>query len=313
MVNNTSEISAVLVVSKDRQAIAETLSYLKRQTCRHRMEIVVTGPAQALEDVKADEYSPFASLRKCQLEKPWSLGRAYAAGVRVATSPIIVCCEDHAFPEPEWAEGLIAAHEEDWAAVGPAMRNGNPTSLTSWAAFLMGFAPWAVPCVRQEVTHLPWHNNSYKRDVLLEYGDRLSGMFEAESVLHWDLRSRGYRLCLEPNSQVSHLNVAKFRAWVVFQHYAGQKFGAKRSEDWSMARRLFYGFASGLIPVVRLARLLKPMVERGRCKKPILAVSGVVLLGLIADGFGQMRGYLFGIGRSIEMTAEFDLNRPKYL
>jgi hypothetical protein len=62
MATNPSEISAILVVSKDLQAIADTLSYLKKQTCRHRMEIVVTGPAHVLEDLKADDYSLFASV-----------------------------------------------------------------------------------------------------------------------------------------------------------------------------------------------------------------------------------------------------------
>ena len=47
-----------------------------------------------------------------------------------------------------------------------------------------------------EVDYLPGHNSSYKRDVLLGYGDRLESMMESETVLHWDLRAKGHRLYL---------------------------------------------------------------------------------------------------------------------
>lgn len=313
MAPNSPELSAILPVADDLQAIAETLNYLKRQTCCSRMELIITGPQHVLENVNPDDYRDFAAFQSVSLKGPCSLGPAYAEGIRKANAPVIACCEDHAYPEPEWAEALIAAHKQEWTVVGPAMRNGNPASLTSWAAFMMGFGPWAVPCAAQQVTHLPWHNNSYKRDVLLEYGEKLSSLFEAESVLQWKLKEKGHKLYLEPQAQIAHLNVAKFSAWMVFQHYAGQKFGAKRCEKWSFARRMFYGSASFLIPIVRFSRLIKPVLERGKCQKPKLAVLAVVMLGLIADGLGQMRGYFCGTGHSVEKTAEFDLHRAKYL
>ena len=313
MTSNSPELSAILPVAEDLQAIAETVSHLQRQTCCSRIELIITGPQHVLEKVNSDDYSQFAAFQSVPLNGSCSLGQAYAAGIREAHAPVIACCEDHAYPEPEWAEVLIAAHKREWTVVGPALRNGNPGNLTSWAAFMMGFGPWAVPCAAQQVTHLPWHNNSYKRDVLLEYGEKLSNLFEAETVLQWKLRDKGHKLYLEPQARIAHLNVAKFNAWIVFQHYAGQKFGAKRCENWSLARRMLYGAASFLIPVVRFSRLLKPVLERGKCQKPKLAVLAVVMFGLIADGLGQMRGYFFGTGRSVEKTAEFDLHRAKYL
>jgi hypothetical protein len=42
------------------------------------------------------------------------------------------------------------------------------------------------------------HNAFYKRAVLIEYGDALGSMMQAESVLHWD---RGARVRVPPSSQ----------------------------------------------------------------------------------------------------------------
>jgi hypothetical protein len=92
---------------------------------------------------------------------------------------VVACCEDHAFPDPGWAQALIQAHRQPWAVVGPAMRNGNPETTVSWASFFMSFGPWAAPTTSTTVTHLSWNNNSYKRDVMLAYGSKLEAMLDA--------------------------------------------------------------------------------------------------------------------------------------
>jgi hypothetical protein len=75
--------------------------------------------------------------------------------VRAASAPIVVFCEDHAFPDPTWAEALIVAHRRPYAAVGPVVRNANPSTVISGADCLIGYGPWleiSQPC---EPEHLP--------------------------------------------------------------------------------------------------------------------------------------------------------------
>src|SRR5205823_2114181 len=130
-----------------------------------------------------------------------------------ASAPVVVFCEDHAFPEPGWAVALIDAHRGPYAAVGPVIVNANPRSLISDADCLIGYGPWLHPSPGGEMSHLPGHNSSYKRASLLEYGDRLPSMLEAETVLHWDLRARGLRLYLEPRARLAHTNFAQAAVW----------------------------------------------------------------------------------------------------
>ena len=113
----------------------------------------------------------FSSVKVVPIDSAASVARANAAGIRAATSSVVALTEDHSFPDPEWAENLIKAHEQPWAAVGPAVRNANPATAVSWADFFIGYGPWAEPISAGTVDFLPGHNSSYKRAVLLEYED----------------------------------------------------------------------------------------------------------------------------------------------
>src|SRR5207244_2412948 len=118
-------------------------------------------------------------------------------GIRQAKAAIVALAEDHCFPDPQWAERLIASYQGPWTAVGPAVRNANPKTAVSCADLLIGYGPWLAPSSSREAEFLPGHNTSYKRAVLLEYGNRLDSMMQAETVLHWNLRSKGHRLFME--------------------------------------------------------------------------------------------------------------------
>ena len=89
---------------------------------------------------------------------------------------------------------------------GPGVVNANPGSRVSWADFIIGYGPWAEPIDTGDVPFLPGHNSSYPREVLLDYGDRLESMLEAETVLHLDLGARGHRLLLCAAARRRHVN-----------------------------------------------------------------------------------------------------------
>jgi len=189
--------------------------------------------------------------------------------------------------------------------VGPVVHNANPSTLVSRADFLIGYGPWAEPIKPCEPRHLPGHNSSYKREVLLGYGERLTGMLEAESVLHWDLVSHGHQLYLDPSARLAHTNFAKLGVWTAVQYHSGRVFGGMRAAGWPIWKRLAFTVASPLIPAVRFARLW-PDARRVRAAGS--ASPGVVVTlmwGLLLDGLGQMVGYACGPGRSRVRAHEF--------
>lgn len=301
-------LSVVLACTDDGASVRTTVGHLAAQTIAPRIELVVVRGAGAGAPRPAGA-AAFAAYRILEVDRVDSVARANAAGIRAARAPVVALAEDHCFPEPGWAEALVAAHEGPWAAVGPAIANANPGAAVSWADFVIGYGPWAEPVAPGEAAFLPGHNSSYKREALLAYGDRLEGMLEAETVLHLDLRSRGHRLLLCPEARARHVNFSLLRSWLRVQVHNGRTFAAVRAEGWTPRRRALYAAASPLIPPLRLARCL-PVVRRVRPAHP-RAVRALPLMavGLVLDGAGQMLGYARGPGRSPGALARYEFRR----
>src|SRR5207247_1352154 len=88
-------------------------------------------------------------------------------------APLVFIGETHSLPHPRFAQTLIEAHAGPWAVVVPGFRNANPEPSLSWAGFLSDYSPWAYGLPAGEITYAPIYNASYRRSVLLEFGDRL--------------------------------------------------------------------------------------------------------------------------------------------
>jgi hypothetical protein len=307
----TPALSVVLATPDNFETIQKTIHYLQKQTICDELELVIVAPSLMQLSSHLTELKDFLSYQIVEVGEITAIGWANAAGVRRATASIVVLAEDHCFPDPTWAEALVRSHEQAWAAVGPVLRNANPENLVSWADMLIAYSTWLDPAKARVVSHLPGHNSSYKREILLQYGDQLETMMEAESLLHWDLRSRGYQLYLEPAAKVAHTNFALLSAWVEVQFHAGRVFGADRARNWLVLKRLLYVFASPLIPLVRLQRILGELHQR-RQYRLMIQVLPMLLLGLSIDGLGQMIGYAKGMGDSMHKISEFEFHRDRY-
>ncbi len=308
-------ISVILITPDRYQSLRRTIGHLRAQAVYNQMEIVIVAPSADSLEADERELQEFLQFRVVEVGPISSVGPAYAAGIREASAPVVVLGEDHSFPEPGWAEALLRAHQRPWAAVGPMVRNANPGSMMSWADFFLGYGPWQEPTPSEEMEHLPGHNSSYKRDILLRYDGRLDAMMEAESVLHWDLRRNGYRLYLESAARTSHVNFTLLSSWVQALFQSGRKFAAFRAtnERWSRMRRLLFSAAAPLIPLVRFRRIAADLRRPGRPAHLLLGVAPMLLLGLAVDAAGQMMGCALGAGAAREQLLCFEFHRYRHV
>ncbi len=308
----TPEMSVILVTPDCYETIRKTIKHLRAQTVRDRLEIVIVVPSAEELNLDESELKDFFQFRVVEVGEIKSVAGAKAEGIRLSSAPAVALAEDHCYPDPGWAEALIKAHRQPYAAVGPVMRNANPESLISWADLLIGYGPWLDPAPAGSVEHLPGHNSSYKRAVLLDYGDDLATMLEAETVLHWHLRAKGYDLYLEPAAKTSHTNFARLSAWMRVQFHGGRVFAADRAQHWSLGRRLLYTGGAPLIPLVRLCRILRQMRRLGRRCGLLPRVLPALIIGLSLDAVGQMAGYAWGAGNSKRQLFQFEFHRERY-
>jgi GT2 family glycosyltransferase len=303
-----SPAMSVIVTTPDSyDTIRALVRALRLQTARDALEVVIIAPSVAAIRSGLDDLQDFRCWRIVEVGPLRSVGQAKVAGIRCATAPVVVLTEDHCFPDPGWARALIEAHRGNWAAVGPSMDNANPQSLISWADFIIGYGPWFNPLAAHEAELLPGHNTSYKRDLLLGYGERLEALLGAESNLHHDLRARGFRLYLEPAAKAFHINFTKPSRWIPYLFYSGRVFAAERRRNWPPLRRAGYSIGAWLIPLVRFMRLI-PGVRRTR-PDLVVGVSAPLLFALIVDATGQGIGYALGPGQAAEKVARLEFHR----
>jgi hypothetical protein len=197
--------------------------------------------------------------------------------------------------------------------VGPAIANANPGSTISWANLIIEYGPWLDPTEARTMEHLPGHNGSYKRLHLLDYGTELDDMLEAESILHWNLRAKGYQLYLEPAAKMFHINFSSAVSSIVLRFCSGRLFASSRSRKWSSVQRLLYFAGSPLIPLIRLWRIFRELQRPGRPQTLLPRVLPALVAGLVLEGIGEMTGYALGIGDAMEKLSDMEFHRERHL
>ncbi len=311
---NSPAMSVILATPDRYETIRQTMRHLRVQTAREQLEIVIVGPSVDELALEESELVGFAGFQVIAAGVA-PLAEARARGIRAASAPVVVLCEDHSYPDPGWAAALIEAHRGPWAVVGPAVRNANPRSISSWAALFMGFCAWMEPVSAGVTTGVPSHNSAYKRDLLLEYGDQLAQMLEVESLLHHDLQAKGHQLYLEPAAHIYHTNISRFASSMRELFHSGRLFGSARARyhQWTPLRRLIYTGGSPLIPLIGCRRVIQQIRRTNRERQLLPWALPAVLAGLTAHSLGEMPGYALGAGDAAARKSEMETHRDRFL
>jgi len=307
------ELSVVIVTPDDYASIRRTMGLLAAQSARDRLEVVIVAPSETVLAAAQEHVGSALRVRVAPVERVESVGAANAAGVRAAQAPLVAFVEEHSYPDVDWAAALIAAHAGRWAVVGPVARNANPHTLVSWADFAITYGPWAEGHAAGAVQHLPGHNSSYKRAVLLSLADDLETLLGAESVLHWQLVAQGESLYLEPAARIAHVNFGLLRPWLVTQWHTSRVFASVRAQRWPVWRRVVYMLGAPLIPCVRLVRTVRQQRVTAPAQRPPGRTWPVILLGLGVSACGELVGYASGAGRASQRLTDLEFHRLRYV
>ncbi len=313
--NNSSvpKMSVVIITPDTYETIRRTVECLKSQSVNDSLELVIVKLSSGDLGAAPGEFGCFRAVRIVEPGDSASLGHVLAEGVRASSAPVVAFTEDHVFPDPLWAEALIGSHKNNWAAVGPVIYNANPESAVGWADIMIGYSPWLYPNAGGEMNHLPGHNSSYKRNILLEYGPEMDRFLEAESVLHWDLVSKGHKLYLDPAAKIRHLNFGVLSTFLKVNLLMGRTFAATRRESWSALKRLSFALGSVLIPFIRFYRIVRNYSGCAGLFRTKPHVYPIMAAGLVASSIGEMTGYISGAGDSVRKTFEYHFHRDQHV
>jgi glycosyl transferase family 2 len=308
MAENNISLAVVVVVGPLRKRGQRLLDGLCLQTAVESMEIIVVDlPAYAGRKLQTRPGVRTVYLLRSETE-PWP--RARADAVRHTKAPIVAFIEDHCIPAPDWAEKLIEAHKEPWAAVGYAFTNANPETYVGRASFLVDYGPWAHPARHGPTRLLPSNNISYKRDLLISFGDELDALLSAGVNIHEVFNRQGCKMFLESRARVAHENFARLSDIFRSNRAQGRLFASTRvhAQSWGRLRRLVYGFGVPIgAPLIKTARLLRSICHYRWLWPRVFAGLPVILLGFFGSAVGESLGYLFGVGDADEAVNRYEL------
>ena len=309
------DFSVVLVTPTDFDQIRETVHHLLAQTVLDRMEMIVVAPSRDALGQEIAELDRFPAHQIVEVGPVKYRGQAAAQGVRVAQAEVVGLVEEHAYPEPGYAEALLRAHEGPWAGVTPVIRNANPDSVISWVNFYRAYLGLAEPLEAGEVPNVAWHNTAYKRDLLLAFGDELGTLLDYEGDLLHAMKRQGHRFYLEPDAQTRHQNVELLRSMLNLSYMKGRLGAASRTaaESWPLWKRLLYVAGSPLIPLMYVPHfwdgLRRTRQPAGRLAQTLPFLGLSLGVNAVGEAVGLVRG-AEGIKHKMEA---YELNRSHYL
>lgn len=309
-----TQLSAVLLMMKDFKSIARTVRHLVEQTAVRQLEIVIVTTPDKTSLVNLSTLTTAGAYQVLTIPKLDSAAQGWAEGVRRARSPIAVLCEDHSFPEPDWAESLIAEHGPEWAAIAPAVHNGNPATAVSWANFLLCFLEWYRPERGGAVSSGPGHNTCYRRSSLEPYFDSLDHWFNPERVLHLDMQEKGLRILQSTRAATHHVNISRPGSYLGHSFVGGRLFGGSRAEHWSWPKAIVYACAFPLVPAIRLRRILERLnTPERRSAANFSHTLPWLIAGLFCHAIGEAIGYLAGAGEAMATYMSFETRRREHV
>jgi hypothetical protein len=304
---------SVVIVADRYETVGKTVNHLRDQSIRDYLEIVIVTDAKDRLDCECAEVNDFWAVRVIEVDAILPLALATAAGIRRARAPLVVLAESHAYPGAGWAQALIEAHQQPWAAVGAVIGNANPDSMISWASLFLDYGRCVETTATGVVNYLPGHHTSYKREILLQYDSQLEALMDSEILLHWNMRERGYQLYLDPAAKIYHVNISSLAAWLCERFYSGRRFAATRSQRWSLPRRLLYAAGAAFIPLLRLSRVLHDISRSSQRQVVLPRILPALFMGLVVSAAGEAAGYLLGAGSATDRLAGMELHKLKYV
>jgi hypothetical protein len=293
---------AVVLCTDGFDTIRRVVSCLRAQTSRSQIEIVIVAPSRAALGADESLLGGFWGVKVLEVGEITSLAPARVAGIRAAEAPVIFLGETHSYPQPGWAEALIAAHRGDWAAVVPGIGNANPRTALSWGGLLTEYGSWIHGLPPGEIHRFPTWNTAYKRDVLVALGDRLEELLGSGDGLVRVLSTNGHRFYFEPAARLDHLNSAVFGRWFHERYIGGLSIASSRISSWSTWWRLAYVCGAPLIPAVVLSRSVRALLVTRRAVKLPAWTIPTMLGGAVVSAVGEMIGYAGGAGVATELT-----------
>jgi len=284
------ELSVVIVVLESARRLEDCLAAFARQTEAPPFEIIV--PWDGTHGLMSAIQSLFPMVRFLPMEGRRTYAELRAAGIRVATAPVVAITEDHCLPREDWCAAIVAAHAAAHAAIGGSVEKETPDTALNWAFYFADYIRYLDP-VEGASHHLTDCNVAYKRSDLDAVAEVWQREFH-ENQVHQALASGGKSLWLSPRIVVRQKRHLTWRAALWDRYAFGRLFASTRVQGAPFSRRLLMLASCSILPFLLVARVARHVERTRRYRSNFLAALPAVGAVCTVWAWGEFVGYLTG-------------------
>lgn len=222
-----------------------------------------------------------------------------AIGMRAARGEFVAVTEDHCIPSPDWIATIEARLRAGCDVAGGPVENAYTDRVRDWAAFLTEYAGAILPMPSGPARSVPGNNAAYRRKLVDPLCDTLTrGSWES---FHLEGPEGDHlAISMDANMLIRHGRPFDFAYFVSQRFHFCRSFAQMRRERMSRAVRCVYGFGCVLLPPMLWWRALRALLAKRRLVGKYLLCTPLISIYLTAGAFGEMIGYFFGGGTSLE-------------
>jgi len=280
------ELSIVVAAAHARQLVVECLKSIESQIGWRSIEVlVVTNSADDARIVR-ERFPAFTLVETPDARLVQNL---WGAGVMRARGRIFALTAATCVPDAQWVEETLKAHTEYHSAIGGAVELAPNAGLLDSAMYFVRYTPCMLP-FDEEHTAVPSENGSYKRAAIADQMNWIAANGFWEQNVNEHLRSQMRSLKANPRSIVYVKQSHTFGGFMRHQFVHGRLLGQARATRHAGIKRLLYLAASPAIPLIRLSRIIRPLLAKKRRVAPFFLSLPLIVWFLICGAIGEVAG-----------------------
>ncbi|MGI8807288.1 MAG: hypothetical protein ACR2KK_05515 [Acidimicrobiales bacterium] len=219
------------------------------------------------------------------------MAELWAAGLVVATGPVVGVLSAGMTPERDWVARARQAAAGGAAAVGGAIEPGPGLSLVDWAVYFCRYTPYLGPLRHPATLEVPADNAVYRADVLFRYRPAWETAFW-EPFVHKAMRGDGHILTMDADRVVRYGGGLRARAFLAQRFRHGRAYGELRSAGMSRGPLLKAVLSAPAVPFLMSARAGSQVYAKRRYRARFLTALPLVVAFYSSWAAGELVGHL---------------------
>lgn len=243
-----------------------------------------------------DGPAPFADappeVIQLLLPNDMSVFELWGAALTRANSPYVAIMDIHAPPCTDWLDEMLRKVREGGAGYFGAVEASYAPGDRRLIGYLVEYVQFHRP-IAETMREIPGNNLVVRRDLLADSLD--DGFSKTALMQDWAFEGRPPPVLVE-DAVVGHCKPFNLWRYCIRRYRHGRCYAAQRVEMPQHPPRLWLGFMTPLLPLLRVWRIARHTIRVPTLRWPLLRFLIPILLAETAWSYGELLGYLAGEG-----------------